>query len=77
MDHYTHERDHEDLDGPVEPMGPLDPPPYRKRPLWIHETLQDVGKHISPKGTFRESKKPIQYQNYVVAINSIIHSEPQ
>ena len=58
MDPSTHEPDHEDLDEPFEPMDPLDPPPYRRGPLWLRDTLQDAEKHISPTGTFRESKKP-------------------
>jgi len=35
---------------PMDPMDPLDPypsgPSTRKRPLWLHYTLQDHEKHV-------------------------------
>jgi len=51
----------------VEPMDPIDPPPQepsfsRKRPSWLGGTLEDVERHIAPKGTFCESKKPTRYE---------------
>lgn len=46
---------------PMEPMNPSDPPPCdpptRKRPLWLHDTLQDDERHIPLRISFRESKK--------------------
>lgn len=61
-------------------MDPLDPPPCnpsaKRRPLWLHDTLQDANKHAAPRGTFRESKKPCQFQGYVVAMSNIIQVEP-
>ena len=40
------------------PMDPIDPPSSNKRrPSWLRDTLEDVERHISPRGTFRESKK--------------------
>ena len=47
-------------------MDPIDPPPgypstSRKRPLWLKDTLEDAKRHIAPRGTFRERKKPNRY----------------
>lgn len=46
----------------MEPMDPLDTPPCdlltRKRPLWLHDTLQDVERHVVVRGFFRERKNP-------------------
>ena len=45
------------VDDPMEPIDPLYPPPsdslVGKRPLWLHDTLQDVERYISAKRTFR------------------------
>eukprot|EP00253_Pinus_taeda_P017702 PITA_17702 len=62
-------------------MVPNDPPPSepttsRKRPLWLKDTLDDAEKHIASRGTFRESKKPNRYQGYLIAMSTIIQSEP-
>lgn len=61
-------------------MDPVNPPPHdprtRKRPLWLRDTLQDVEEHATPRGTFRESKKPSQFQGYVVSMSNIIQAEP-
>lgn len=50
------------VDDPIELMDPLDPPPCdppaKKRPHWLHDTLQDVERHVVARGTFKESKKP-------------------
>jgi len=47
------------------PMDPIDAPPHepssKRRPSWLRETLEDVERHIAPRGTFRESKKPNRY----------------
>ena len=63
------------------PMDLIDPPPSnpstsRKRLLWLKDTLKDVERHISPRGTFRESKKPNRYQGYLAAMSAIVQSEP-
>eukprot|EP00253_Pinus_taeda_P007593 PITA_07593 len=68
------------VDEPMEPIGPLDPPPWdppiRKRPLWLCDTLQDADRHVAPRGTFRGSKKPCWFQGYIVAMSNIIQAEP-
>eukprot|EP00253_Pinus_taeda_P021630 PITA_21630 len=66
------------VDEPMKPMDPLDPscdPPARKRPLWLRDTLQDVDIHATPRGTFKESKKPCKFQGYIVAMSNIIQVE--
>ena len=58
-------------------MDPIDPPPSSKRrPSWLRDTLKDAKRHIAPRGTFRESKKPKRYQGYLAAISTIVQSEP-
>jgi hypothetical protein len=46
----------------VEPAEPVDLPRdvvvIRKRPAWLHDTLQDAKGHATPSGTFRERKRP-------------------
>jgi len=46
------------VDEPMEPMDPppCDPPSNKRRPLWLRDTLQDVDKHVAPRGTFREQE---------------------
>lgn len=38
--------------------------------------MQDVEQHASPRGTFRESKKPSRFQGYFSAMRNIIQEEP-
>lgn len=57
-------------------MDPIDPPPgepstSRKSPLWLKDTLEDVERHVAPRGTFCESKKPNRYQGYLAAMSTI------
>ena len=64
-----------------EHMDPIDPPPQepsssRKRPSWLRGTLDDAEGHISPRGDFRESKKPNRYQGYLTIMSMIIQNEP-
>ena len=63
-----------DVEGP---MDPIDPPPSNKRkPSWLKDTLEDAERHIAPRGTFCESKKPNRYQGYLAAMSTIVQSEP-
>ena len=58
------------------PMDLIDPPPsLGKRPSWLTDTLEDVERHMAPRGTFRESKKLSRYQGYLVAMSTIVQSE--
>lgn len=67
-----------DVKGPMDPIDPPPSEPYttRMRPLWLKDTLEDVEKHIAPRGTFHESKKPNRYQGYLAAMSTIVQSEP-
>ena len=47
-----------------------------KRPSWLRDTLEDAERHMAPRGTFHESKKPNRYQGYLAAISTIVQSEP-
>jgi hypothetical protein len=40
---------------------PLEKPPVKRKPSWCQEILKEAEKHATPKGTFRESKKPDKY----------------
>ena len=46
------------VNDPMESMDPLDPPPCypptKKRPICLHDTLQDVERHIPSRKNFRE-----------------------
>ena len=64
-----------------EHMDPIDPPPQepsssKRRLSWLRETLEDAKRHIAPRGTFRESKKPNKYQGYLVAVSTIVQVQP-
>jgi hypothetical protein len=48
----------------------------RKRPTWIQNTLHEDGGHATPKGSFRESKRPHKFSSYVALMSNIIDSEP-
>ena len=62
------------VEGPMDPINPA----YsnKRRPSWLRDTLEDVERHIAPRGTFRESKKLNRYQGYLVAMSTIVQSEP-
>jgi len=48
----------------------------RKRPTWIQNTLHEDGGHVTPKGSFRESKRPHKFSSYVALMSNIIDSKP-
>ena len=54
--------DDEELADPVEPAQPIELPRevtlVKRKPAWLHETLQEGEKHAAPEGAFRESKRP-------------------
>jgi hypothetical protein len=50
--------------------------PDKSKPAWLKETMQEVEKIISPKGIFRESKRPHRYGGYVVVVRNISDVEP-
>ena len=75
------EKEDETMLNVEEHMDPIDPPlqepsSSRKRPSWLRGTLHDAKGHVAPRGTFRESKKPIRYQGYLTIMSMIIQNEP-
>lgn len=48
----------------------------KRRPSWLGDTLEDAERHIAPRGTFRESKKPNRYQGYLTTMSTIFQTEP-
>lgn len=61
---------------PVEPMGPRDAPPSKRRIDWLRETLHEAKKLAAPPGTFKESKKSQRYSGCVAHMSHIIDAEP-
>jgi hypothetical protein len=55
---------------------PLEAPPAKRRPAWCREILKEAEKHATPKGTFRESKKPNKYSGLIAQLNHVINSKP-
>eukprot|EP00253_Pinus_taeda_P016551 PITA_16551 len=67
-----------DVEGPMDLIDPAphEPSSSKRRPSWLRETLEDDERHIAPRGTFYESKKPNRYQGYLIAMSTIIETEP-
>eukprot|EP00253_Pinus_taeda_P027015 PITA_27015 len=67
-----------DVDEPMDPIDPhpQDPSSSKRRPSWLRETLEDVERHIAPRGNFHESEKPNRYQGCLIVMSIIIQSEP-
>jgi hypothetical protein len=65
---------------PIEPVHPIDVPREiivgRKRPAWARQTLQEAEGHATPRGTFKESKRPQRFSSYIATMSHIIDSEP-
>jgi hypothetical protein len=55
---------------------PLEKPLVKRNPAWCHEILKEAEKHATPKGTFRESKKPDKYSGLIAQLILVIDSEP-
>jgi hypothetical protein len=67
-------------DEPLEPAEELErtleEPPAKRKPGWLKETMQEAEKIATPKGTFRESKRPHRFGGYVALMSSISDVEP-
>jgi hypothetical protein len=54
----------------IDPIAPVDVPRDiavgRKRPTWARQILQEEEGHATPHGTFRESKRPQRYSNFML-----------
>jgi hypothetical protein len=70
----VHWSDH--LEESVEPEGLVDLPRdiavTRKRPIWIHDTLQDAERHATLSDTFRERKRPLRFSSYMALLSHIM-----
>lgn len=51
-------------------------PETRKRLVWLERTLKEAEGHATPRGTFRESKRPKKYSGYATLMCKIIEYEP-
>jgi hypothetical protein len=49
---------------------------YQRKPGWARELIQDAERYGAPNKTFRESKRPRLYSNYVALVSNIIDAEP-
>jgi hypothetical protein len=48
-----------------------------RRPRWFEQTLKDAQEHVeAPKSTFKESRPPRKFPNYMALMSSIIDVEP-
>jgi len=54
----------------------LEEPPFKRRPAWFKEILQEAEKHAAPPGTFRESRRPQRFAGYVALVSNISDAEP-
>jgi len=64
----------------MEPQEPVELSPekvnQKRRPAWAQEIIQDAEKHGAPDGSFRESKRPKPYSNYVALLCNLVDAEP-
>jgi hypothetical protein len=65
---------------PIDVVDPVDVPRdiavVHKSPAWARHTLQEAEGHATPRGTFRERKRPHIFSIYVSTMNHIIDTEP-
>jgi hypothetical protein len=54
----------------------LEKPLVKRKPAWCREVLKEAKKHATPKGTFRERKKPDIYLGLIAQLNLLIDSKP-
>jgi hypothetical protein len=48
-----------------------------KRPRWFTQTLRDAQEHVeTPRSTFRESRPPKKFPDYMALMSSILDSKP-
>jgi hypothetical protein len=51
-------------------------PKTKKRPAWLEATLQEGERLKAPSGTFRKSKKPKRFSNYIACMTKLIDEKP-
>jgi hypothetical protein len=49
---------------------------HKRKPYWVRELIQDAEKYGTPKGTMRQSKKPMPLSNYMASMCDLIEKEP-
>jgi hypothetical protein len=54
----------------------LEEPLAKRKPGWLKEIMQEAERIVSPKGTFRERKRPHRFGGYVALMSSISDDEP-
>ena len=55
---------------PIERL--LEAPPVKRRPTWCRQILQEAEGHATPKGTFRESRKPQRFFGFSAQVDPVI-----
>ena len=58
------------IEEPVERL--LEKIPAKRKPAWCKQILQEAEGHATPKGTFRESRKPQRYSGLAAQVDPII-----
>jgi hypothetical protein len=62
---------------PVEVEEQSTPSTSVRRPRWFEQTLRDAREHVEPpRSTFRESRPPRKFPQYMALMTNIIDSEP-
>jgi hypothetical protein len=62
---------------PVEVEEQSSPSTSVRRPRWFEQTLRDAREHVEPpRSTFRESRPPQKFPQYMALMTNIIDSEP-
>jgi hypothetical protein len=55
---------------------PLEKPHVKRKPVWCWEIIKEAKKYATPKGTFRQRKKPDKYSDLISQLNLVIDSKP-
>ena len=56
--------------------GPRDVVVVKRRPTQLRDTLQEVEKHATPSGSFKERRRPHIFSSYIALMSHIIDYEP-
>jgi hypothetical protein len=54
----------------------LEEPPAKRKPGWLKEIVREAERIASPKGTFRERKRPHRFGGYVALMSNISDVKP-
>ena len=64
----------EELAKPMD--GPKDIVVVKRRPTQLRDTLQEVEKHATPSGSFKDRRRPHRFSSYMALMSHIIDYEP-